>query len=100
MADLQEREFLSYLFISHDIAVVAHLSQRIAVMYRGQIVEFGLTAEIIENAQHPYTKSLLGAIPRLGRRRDGVVRPSAMAFEHTDGDEIMMISEHHGVLRI
>jgi oligopeptide/dipeptide ABC transporter ATP-binding protein len=59
-----QREFnLSYLFIAHDLAVVKHISDRIAIMYLGKIVETGNSEEIYRNAQHPYTQSLIAAIP-------------------------------------
>lgn len=61
----------AYLFISHDMAVVARICDRIAVMYRGQVVEMGTTEEVIGNPQHAYTRSLLEAVPRVGRRRTG-----------------------------
>jgi len=73
-AEVQREAGLSYLFISHDIAVVAHLASRIAVMNRGRIVEIGDTAAIIGAPEHPYTRSLIDAVPRLGRRRTGTVR--------------------------
>src|ERR1700677_4907381 len=61
-----QRDFgLTYLFISHSMPVVRYLSTRIAVMYRGKIVEIGSTEEITEDPQHPYTKSLLAATPQL-----------------------------------
>ncbi len=63
MMDLQEDLGLSYLFISHDIAVVERVSHRIAVMYLGEIVEMGPRAAVIENPQHPYTRKLLRAVP-------------------------------------
>jgi len=63
LADLRERFGLSYLFISHDLAVVAHLSDRIAVMYAGTIVEEGTTAQVLEPPYHPYTEALLSAVP-------------------------------------
>ncbi len=54
------------LFITHDMAVVAQIADRVVVMFRGEKVEEGTAAEIFENPQHPYTKSLLAAVPRLG----------------------------------
>jgi len=64
LADLQDEFGLSYLFISHDMAVVHHLCDRIAVMYQGKIVEQGTRDEIINNPQHPYTQKLLSAVPK------------------------------------
>ena len=61
--DLQQEFGLSFLFISHDMAVIQHMCQRIAVMFRGQIVEMADGQEIYRNPQHPYTKSLLSAVP-------------------------------------
>ena len=63
MLDLQAEMGLSYLFISHDMAVVERVSHRVAVMYLGEIVEIGPRRAIFENAQHPYTKRLLSAVP-------------------------------------
>ena len=54
---------LSYLFVAHDLSVVRHLSDRVAVMYKGDFVEFGDADEVFDNPQHPYTKALLSAIP-------------------------------------
>lgn len=63
-----KREFgLTYLFISHDLAVVAHLSDRIAVMYLGGIVECGPAREVVSAPRHPYTQALLAAVPRTDR---------------------------------
>ncbi len=61
--DLQSEFGLSYLFISHDMAVIQHVCKNIAVMYKGQIVEHGTREQIIENPQHKYTQSLLSAVP-------------------------------------
>jgi ABC-type glutathione transport system ATPase component len=65
LAQLQRDFGLTYLFISHSMPVVRHLATRIAVMYRGRIVEVGDTAQITERPQHPYTRSLLDATPEL-----------------------------------
>ena len=63
LGDLQSEFGLSYLFISHDMAVIQHVCKNIAVMYKGKIVEHGPREQIIENPQHLYTQSLLSAVP-------------------------------------
>src|SRR5690606_32513192 len=63
MLDLQAKHDLSYLFISHDMAVVERLSHRVAVMYLGEIVEIGPRAAVFNNPQQPYTKRLISAVP-------------------------------------
>ncbi len=65
LLDLQDQFGLSYLFVSHDLSVVKHLAHRVAVMYRGTIVEQGDSEEVLTNPQHEYTRRLLGAIPRI-----------------------------------
>jgi len=65
LADLRERNGLSYLFISHDLAVVARVSDRIAVMYFGRVVEEGSAADVVSRPLHPYTAALLSAAPDL-----------------------------------
>ena len=66
---LQESFALTYLFISHDLAVVRAMCRRVAVMYLGKIVEVSETAGLFETPRHPYTQSLLAAVPRIGERR-------------------------------
>ena len=63
MQDLQEKLNLTYMFITHDLSVVKHLSEYIVVMYLGQLVERAAPDELFSNPQHPYTKALLSAIP-------------------------------------
>jgi oligopeptide transport system ATP-binding protein len=64
LVELQESEDLTYLFISHDLRVVQHVSDRVAVMYLGRIVELATAKELYANPLHPYTKALLSAVPR------------------------------------
>ena len=63
--ELQDEMKLTYVFVAHDLGVVRHISDRIAVMYLGKIVELGTVEEIYNNPQHPYTKALLSANPRI-----------------------------------
>jgi len=75
IADLRRRLSLSMLFISHDLSVIRHVSDRIAVMYLGRIVETGAAADVFERPAHPYTQALLSAVPgRPGEaRRERIV---------------------------
>ena len=63
LKDLQEKYKLTYLFISHDLSVVEHISDTVGVMYLGNLVEYGATDDIFRNPLHPYTKALFSAIP-------------------------------------
>jgi oligopeptide transport system ATP-binding protein len=74
LADLQQQFGLSYLFISHDMAVIHHICDRIAVMKDGKIVEEGSREDVIGNPQHPYTKRLLLAVPECDPRVDAEKR--------------------------
>jgi oligopeptide/dipeptide ABC transporter ATP-binding protein len=71
MKELQDGGKLAYLFISHDMAVVNHLADRVAVLYLGRIVETAPRAALFSHPAHPYTVALLDAVPRIGRRRAG-----------------------------
>ncbi|HEV2783086.1 MAG TPA: ABC transporter ATP-binding protein [Actinophytocola sp.] len=64
LLELQDRLGLTYLFVSHDLSVVKHISDRIAVMYVGQVVELGTRDEVLFTPRHPYTSTLLAAVPR------------------------------------
>jgi oligopeptide transport system ATP-binding protein len=69
LKDLRDELGLTMLFIAHELSIVRHMSNRVAVMYLGRIVEVGTTREIFESPGHPYTQSLLRAVPRLVTRR-------------------------------
>lgn len=66
LEELRQKRKLSYLFITHDIGVVEHISDRIAVMYLGRIVESGPTSTVLNTPAHPYTRLLMRAVPRIG----------------------------------
>jgi peptide/nickel transport system ATP-binding protein len=75
LKDLQERLGLAYLFITHDISVVAYLAHEVAVMYLGRVVERGSVEEILDDPRHPYTRALLSAVPVVEpERRRAVIR--------------------------
>ncbi|WP_395028249.1 ABC transporter ATP-binding protein [Comamonas odontotermitis] len=71
--DLRAQRGLTYMFISHDLGVVRHISDRVAIMYLGKIVEMAPTAEIFGKAQHPYTQALLAEVPDVARRKRAFV---------------------------
>jgi peptide/nickel transport system ATP-binding protein len=70
LKDLQTRFDFSYLFVAHDLGVVEQIADRIIVMYRGQIVEMGSRDDIFDRPRHPYTCSLLNAVPELRGTED------------------------------
>jgi peptide/nickel transport system ATP-binding protein len=73
LKSLQQELGLSYLFITHNLAVVEYLAHEVCVMYLGRIVERGAVDEVLHQAQHPYTQALLAAVPRIDRRGAEVV---------------------------
>jgi len=68
LTDLRDQLGVAYLFISHDIGVIAHIAGRVAVMYRGRLMEEGSTPEVLRPPYHPYTEALLSAVPVVGAR--------------------------------
>jgi oligopeptide transport system ATP-binding protein len=75
LQELQEKMHLTYLFISHDLRVVEHISHRVAIMYLGKVVEIAKSDSIYQDAKHPYTKALLSAVPvtDTSRKKERVV---------------------------
>jgi ABC-type oligopeptide transport system ATPase subunit len=107
MMELQADLGISYLFISHDMAVVERVSHRVAVMFMGRIVELGTRQQIFENPQHSYTKTLLAAVPTLDPDvdiRDRVTLATKMPSPIHSADYVAPkpiykeISEGHSVL--
>ena len=102
MKDLQDELGTTYLFIAHDLSMVKYISDRIGVMHLGHIVETGTTDEIFENPIHPYTKSLLSAIPHpnpiVEKKRIALTyNKDEMGVDYTAGHE-HILSETHKVL--
>ena len=79
LADLQARLGVAYVFITHDIAVVSEIADRVAVMYLGRVVETGTRSEVLGSPRHPYTRALLSAAPHLRGSGDRVVLPGEPA---------------------
>lgn len=72
IADLVDELNLTLVFVSHDLSVVRHVCDRVAVMHNGQIVETGVTEQVYEDPQHSYTRALISAVPTLGKALSGV----------------------------
>jgi oligopeptide transport system ATP-binding protein len=106
MKDIQDELKTTYLFIAHDLSMVKYISDRIGVMHLGHIVETGTTEEIFNNPIHPYTKSLLSAIPhpnpKVERERiaqeydkdkEGVVYTQGHVFNLSDTHRVLATDE-------
>lgn len=70
LIDLQRKYHMSYLFISHDLSVVSHIADNVAVMYLGKIVEYGSVNDIVKSPLHPYTRALISAVPVPGKEKE------------------------------
>ena len=73
LQDLQDELKLTYLFCSHDLSVIEHICDRVAIMYLGKIVEIGTREDIFKHPKHPYTKALLSAIPMVGKKKERIL---------------------------
>ncbi len=75
LKDLQKEFSLTYMFIAHNLSVVAHISDRVGVMYLGKLVEIGDAADVTERPKHPYTQALISAVPIAspGQKRDRII---------------------------
>jgi oligopeptide/dipeptide ABC transporter ATP-binding protein len=80
LEELQEDFHLTYMFIAHDLSVIYYISDRVAVMYLGHIVEEGETKDLFSNPLHPYTQALMAAIPRVDKiaRKERIVLPGGV----------------------
>jgi peptide/nickel transport system ATP-binding protein len=85
MSDLEREAGVTFLLISHDLAVVAHICETTAVLYRGRIVEIGETAALFANPAHPYTRELVDATPRLAQPPRAPLAPANAIPETGEG---------------
>ena len=103
LKDLQEKFSLTYLFISHNLGVVEYIADRIAVMYRGNLVELGTTEQIMKNPQHVYTKRLLNSMPIIdpvrARKMFEEFEVSAEEIVITGTEKFEEVEEGHFVLK-
>ncbi|GJM72316.1 hypothetical protein HMSSN036_45320 [Paenibacillus macerans] len=103
LEELQQRLGLTYLFIAHDLSMVKHISDRVAVMYMGKIVELAESEELYANPQHEYTKSLLAAIPvpdpklEARKKRELADDPAETVKYDVEHSKLVEVSEGHWV---
>jgi oligopeptide/dipeptide ABC transporter ATP-binding protein len=76
LLDLKDRHSLTMLFITHDLATARYLSDRVAVIYQGRIMEQGPAEVVIQNPKHPYTRALIEAVPNVSRRKEDLPAPA------------------------
>ncbi|WKA51814.1 ABC transporter ATP-binding protein [Planococcus liqunii] len=106
LEDLQQRLGLTYLFIAHDLSMVKHISDRVAVMYAGKIVELAESEELYANPQHEYTKSLLSAIPIPDPKIEAKKKRVMLAEQTTEdrynllNSQLVEVSEGHWVAKV
>ena len=92
LEDLQDEFGLTYVFVAHDLGVVRHVSDRIAVMYLGKIVEIGPADEVCSNPIHPYTLSLLSAVPIPDPRQNAAREPLVLEGDVEPGESARGLS--------
>lgn len=97
LRELKDRSQAALLFISHDLSVVAQVAERVAVMRRGRIVELATSAQLFSNPRHPYTRSLLAAVPTLRSRRDAPLTSPATDAGMTREGELRQVAPDHWV---
>jgi len=94
LRELKQRSNAALLFISHDLSVVAQIAQRVAVMRKGKIVEIATCAELFSNPQHPYTRSLLAAVPTMRSNRDAPLAATGNPAAEMEGPLVEIATGH------
>jgi peptide/nickel transport system ATP-binding protein len=94
LRELKERSNAALLFISHDLSVVAQIAQRVAVMRKGRIVEIATCSQLFSNPQHPYTRSLLAAVPTMRSNRDAPLAAIGNTLTSLEGPLLEIASGH------
>ncbi len=81
LGELKSRLKMAIILITHNFGIIGDIADRVAVMFRGRIVEEGATRTVLDHPQHPYTKALIECIPKLGRRRERLATIDHVALE-------------------